>query len=522
VGSWDVDLVKRVERSCSEACPQRVVSTHATGVCPARLTVLTDRLVYISSAYAKDHAVQHAFIAGAPTERTGDELSIVDPATGSTIDSIIDVGPDGVDAAVHAARTAAPAWAATPASRRGHVLAAVADAVDARTDELAPLLTAEQGKPLRESRLELHRCAETLRHYAGLALNIRGTAVTDLDPGTRGLVLVRPLGVVGAIVPWNFPTTLLANKLGPALATGNTVVAKPDETTPLVTLRLAAIAHEAGLPAGVFNVITGTGAVTGAALVGHHDVRKVAFTGSTPVGRQIMARAADDLKRVTLELGGSDPLIICADADVDAAISAASMGRFFNCGQACLAIKRVYADAAVAERVADGLARKATKLVVGPGNAAGTQIGPMHSAGGRELIAAQLADAVASGGEVLAGGRVPTDEAHADGWYHEPTVVYEPSHQSRVATEETFGPVLPVWAVSGLDEAIARANRSPFGLGSSVWTSDLAAAMAAAERIEAGYTWINFGGVKQSGYGKEHGIEALHYYTEQKSVVIRT
>jgi succinate-semialdehyde dehydrogenase/glutarate-semialdehyde dehydrogenase len=475
--------------------------------------------------------VQHPFIGGRTTQLGGDPIVITDPATGTTVDQTVESGAGAVDAAVTAARDAQPGWAATPAGARGKVVAAIADAIAAHSDELAPLLTAEQGKPLRESRLELHRCAETLRHYAGLALNIRGAAFTALDPDTRGWVLARPLGVVAAIVPWNFPTTLLANKLGPALVTGNTVVAKPDETTPLVTLRLAEIADAAGLPAGVLNVVTGTGEVTGAALVAHPGVRKVAFTGSTPVGKQIMATAAADLKRVTLELGGSDPLIICADADVDRAISAASMGRFFNCGQACLAIKRVYVDEAVAERVVEGLAKKAARLQLGRGDAKGTQIGPMHSAEGRKMIAAQLADAVASGGEVLAGGGVPEGSEFDGGWFHEPTVVYEPSHDSRVATEETFGPVLPVWEVSGLDEAITRANASPFGLGSSVWTRDLSAAMAAAERIDAGYTWINaatkvydelpFGGVKQSGYGKEHGIEALSFYTEQKSVVIR-
>jgi succinate-semialdehyde dehydrogenase/glutarate-semialdehyde dehydrogenase len=477
--------------------------------------------------------VQHSFIGGRPTEIiVDDQIPVLDPATGAVVDVTVESGPIGVDAAVDAAREAQPGWAATPASQRGKALAAVADAIVVHSDELAPLLTAEQGKPLRESRLELNRCVETLRHYAGLALNIRGTAVTDLDPGTRGMVLARPLGVVGAIVPWNFPTTLLANKLGPALVTGNTVVAKPDETTPLTTLRLADIAHAAGLPAGVFNVVTGTGDITGFALVTHPGVRKVAFTGSTPVGKRIMANAADDLKRITLELGGSDPLIICADADVDAAVSAASMGRFFNCGQACLAIKRVYVDESIAERVVETLARKAAKLRLGRGADEGTQIGPMHSGRGRELIAAQLGDAVASGGEVLAGGGVPDGDHLSNGWFYEPTVVYEPSHESRVAIEETFGPVLPVWKVSGLDEAIARANASPYGLGSSVWTRDLSAAMAAAERIEAGYTWINaatkvydelpFGGVKQSGYGKEHGIEALSFYTELKSVVIHT
>lgn len=475
--------------------------------------------------------MRHPFVGGQTTHMRGDAIAITDPATGATVDETVEAGAGGVDAAVAAAGNAQPAWAATPAGARGKVVAAVADAIEAHSDELAPLLTAEQGKPLRESRIELHRCAETLRHYAGLALNIRGAAFSALDTDTRGIVLARPLGVVGAIVPWNFPTTLLANKLGPALVTGNTVVAKPDETTPLVTLRLAEIAAAAGLPEGVFNVVTGTGEITGAALVAHPGVRKVAFTGSTPVGKQIMATAAGDLKRVTLELGGSDPLIICADADVDKAISAASMGRFFNCGQACLAIKRVYVDETVADRVVEGLAKKAARLQLGRGDAKGTQVGPLHSSAGRDVIAAQLADAVASGGEVLAGGGIPEGDEFDGGWFHEPTVVYEPSHDSRVSTEETFGPVLPVWKVSGLDEAIARANASPFGLGSSVWTRDLSSAMAAAERIEAGYTWINsatrvydelpFGGVKQSGYGKEHGIEALGFYTDLKSVVIR-
>jgi len=476
--------------------------------------------------------VQLPFIGGRDVRVGSGEIEVRDPATGRVVGSTPESGGEGVDAAVTAAGAALAGWGATPASARGKLVGAVADAVEAHVDELAPLLTAEQGKPLRESRLELHRCAETLRHYAGLALNIRGQTVTDLDPGVRGLVLARPLGVVGAIVPWNFPTTLLANKLGPALVTGNTVVAKPDETTPLVTLRLAAIAHEAGLPEGVLNVVTGTGEVTGAALVGHPGVRKVAFTGSTPVGKQVMATAAADLKRLTLELGGSDPLIILEDADVDAAISAASMGRFFNCGQACLAIKRVYAHESVADRVAEALAKKAARLRLGRGTEEGVQIGPMHWKEGRDLIAAQLVDAVASGGDLLTGGGIPRGEGFDEGWFHEPTVVYEPSHDSRVATEETFGPLLPVWRVADLDEAISRANASPFGLGSSVWTRDLGAAMAAAERIEAGYTWINaatkvydelpFGGVKQSGYGKEHGIEALRYYTEEKSVVIAT
>lgn len=472
------------------------------------------------------------FIDGHEVKVDGlDRLDIRDPARQRVVGDAPIAGPDQVDQAVQVAASAFATWRKVPAAKRGEILHAGAQRVTDAIDELAPLLTAEQGKPVREARLELHRFVETLEHYAGLARNLRGQAVPDLDEDTRGIVIRRPLGVVGAIVPWNFPTTLLGNKLGPALICGNTVVAKPDETTPLTTLRVAQLMHEAGLPDGVFNVVTGTGELTGDALVRHPDVRKVAFTGSTPVGKRIMAAAADRIARVTLELGGSDPLIILADADVDAAISAASMGRFFNCGQACLAIKRVYAEASIADRVIEGIAAKAQKLTLGPGDEKGTQIGPLHSQEGRDLIVGQLADAVESGGEVVAGGSIPDEDALANGWFHQPTVVAEPSHDSKVSTEETFGPLLPIWSVADLDEAIGRANASPFGLGSSVWTGDLRKAIHAMEALDAGYTWVNsrtkvydelpFGGLKESGYGKEHGIEALDYYQEQKSVVIK-
>ncbi len=332
-------------------------------------------------------------------------------------------------------------------------------------------------------------------------------------------------------MPWNFPTTLLANKLGPALLTGNTVVAKPAETTPLTTLRVAALMHEAGVPAGVFNVVTGKGSELGPLLVRHPLVRKVAFTGSTPVGRQVMALAAEGTKRLTLELGGSDPMIICADADLDAAVSAASVGRFFNCGQACLAVKRLYVEEAVADEVVEKLVGKAGRLRVGPGTQEGVTLGPLHTAGQREAIEEQLADALDRGGELLHGGSRPAGDPYDAGFFYEPTLVLEPARDAKVATEEVFGPVLPIWRVSGLDEAIELANGSPFGLGSSIFTRDLDSATLAAERLEAGYTWINspqkiydelpFGGVGESGFGKEHGIEALDYYTDLKSVVVK-
>ncbi len=471
------------------------------------------------------------FIAGSAESVGRASLEIHDPATQRVVGMVTAGTADDVDRAVRAAQDAFRAWSSRSVAKRGEIVAQGAHALRAAIDELAPLLTAEQGKPLRESRLELSRAAETLEHYAGLAKALRGISVTGLDPGVTGQVLRLPLGVVAAIVPWNFPTTLLCNKLGPALVAGNTVVAKPADTTPLTTLRFAAILHDAGLPDGVFNVVPGTGPEAGEALVRHPQVRKVAFTGSTPTGERIMAIAAEGTKRLTLELGGSDPMIVLEDADLGRAASAASMGRFFNCGQACLAIKRLYVAESVADEVVEAVVQKAGRLTIGHGTDKDVQLGPMHTEGQRERLEDQLRRTLDHGGEVLVGGGRPDGEALADGWFHEPTVVLEPAHDSPMATEEVFGPALPIWRVRDLDEAIERANASPFGLGSSIWTSDLDAAAEAAERLECGYTWVNsptkvydelpFGGVKSSGFGKEHGSEAFDHYTDQKSVVVR-
>ena len=460
-----------------------------------------------------------------------DRMSIVDPSNGDEVDTVPASRTEEVDQAVSSAYEAFPAWRDTPASKRGEIVGEAAQAVLAATEELAPLLTAEQGKPLREARLEIRRFVHTLEHYVGLAKNIRGGYVPALDVDTYGMIVRRPLGVIGAIVPWNFPTTLLGNKLGPALITGNTVVAKPADTTPLTTLRVAEIMYKAGLPAGVFNVVTGTGPEAGQALAEHPLVRKIAFTGSTPTGKKLMAIAAGDLKHTTLELGGSDPMIVCDDANLDRAASAASVGRFFNCGQACLAVKRVFVFESVADEFIEKLAGKVKKLKVGPGTAEGVMLGPLHSPQQRDLLEEQVEDAVDSGAEVLHGAKRLEGNGLSKGNFYEPTLLVEPARDSKVATEEVFGPALPVWRVGDMEEALAQANSSIFGLGSSVWTADLNRASDAAERLEAGYTWINspqivydelpFGGWKQSGHGKEHGIEALDYYTETKAVVVR-
>ena len=460
------------------------------------------------------------------------DVTIVrNPASGEEVGRVPRGGGTEAAEAVARAQEAFPGWWDTPAAKRGAIVRAGAEAVLAQRDDLALQLTLEQGKPLREARIEITRFVHTLEHYAGLAKSLRGSYVPNLDQNAYGLVVKRPLGVVVAIVPWNFPTTLLGNKLGPALVCGNTIIAKPAETTPLTTLRIAEIMREAGLPEGVFQVVTGKGSVLGDALVTDPRVAKVAFTGSTPVGKQVAERAARTVKRVTLELGGSDPMIVLDDADVDAAVSAASVGRFFNCGQACLAVKRLYVHEHIADEFVEKLLGKVAKLKLGGGTAEGTMIGPLHSESQRETLEQQVSSTLSAGGELLIGGKRPDGDEYANGWFYEPTLILEPPHDSAASVEEVFGPALPIWRIRSLEEAIGRANASQFGLGSSVWTRDITAATIAAEKLEAGYTWINsaqiiydelpFGGFGESGVGKEHGNEALDYYQESKAVVVK-
>ena len=464
--------------------------------------------------------------------QSGATMEVRNPATGEVVGTVPKADAGDTRRAIEAAAAAFPAWSKTAPHKRAQILMQASACVRANLDDVAGRLTSEQGKPIRDSRIEAERFADNIEIYAGLIAGgaLSGKHVPLPSQKAMGLVVRRPIGVVGAIIPWNFPLTLMANKIAPAMAVGNTVVVKPASTTPLATLRIAELMTEAGLPAGVLNVVTGPGSVVGEELLRNPLVRKIGFTGETGTGKQVARSAADELKHVTLELGGSDAAIVCDDADLDLAARNVAIGRFFNAGQACLAIKRLYVFDSVADEFISRIAARAKRLKLGSGADPSTQMGPLHTEKQRAEIESQLADAVDRGGKVVAGGKRPAGDEFNNGYYFEPTVVVDVPEGARVWTEETFGPLLPIMRVKDLDEALTRANDSEFGLGSSIFTRDMARAQRAIDELEAGYTWVNavqiahdelpFGGTKHSGYGKEHGTEVLDYYTEQKSVVV--
>ena len=461
---------------------------------------------------------------------SGKTKEIRNPATGEVVDTVVEATESDIGSAIDAAEEAFKAWAAMPPPRRAEIVNRGARLIKEREKDLARLLTLEQGKPLREAMIEIRRFVHTLDHYTGMAKSIRGGYVPLLNERSYGMIIKKPIGIVGSIVPWNFPVALMGNKIGPALIAGDTIIVKPAGTTPLTPTACVGVLNEAGLPPGVLNIVPGPGGIVGEELLKDPRVRKIGFTGATETGRHVMEVAAETVKRVTLELGGSDPMIVCDDANVDAAVSAASVGRFFNCGQACLAIKRLYLFGGIYDEFVEKLVAKVGKLRIGNGLEQGVLVGPLHTASQREEVEGQVQDAMDRGARVLAGGKRPQGDGFDMGHFYMPTLLADVDEASKVVQEEVFGPALPIMRVSDMDDAIERANSSMFGLGSSVWTRDIDRANEAAERLEAGYTWVNspqiifdelpFGGAKQSGLGKEHGSEALDYYMETKSVVI--
>jgi succinate-semialdehyde dehydrogenase/glutarate-semialdehyde dehydrogenase len=475
------------------------------------------------------------FIGGESVDSvTGQVYEVRNPANGEVVDATPKGNADDARRAIDSAADAFDQWSHTSAEERAKLLFKAAELVEAERKNLSDLLTREQGKPLQEASTELEHFLHGLDFYAGLASKVRGAQVPLPAKNAYGMVVRKPIGVCGAIVPWNFPITLMGTKAGPALAAGNTVVVKPASTTPLTTIRIIELMNQAGLPKGVLNVITGPGGVVGEELIKNPKVRRIAFTGESGTGKHVAEVACADFKRVTLELGGSDPMIVCDDADIPKAVTGAMVGRFWNAGQACLAVKRLYVFDKVYDEFVKSLIDKVSRYQVGDGLTKAEKprirMGPLHTADQRDEIESQVKDAIDRGAKVLIGSARPEGKEFEKGFFYQPTILADVPQDARAAQEETFGPLLPVFRVSNLDEAIAMANNSIYGLGSSIWTKNLENIETAVDRIQAGNVWVNslhygydelpFGGVKASGFGREHGPEALDYYLEPKGIVI--
>jgi acyl-CoA reductase-like NAD-dependent aldehyde dehydrogenase len=470
-------------------------------------------------------------INGQPADASGGkEFEVINPANGERVGR----GPLGdredVRRAIDAADDAAGKWSAMTARERGKILFKAAEIARSRVNDLGTLLTTEQGKPLREARDEIQGFANILEFYASVAGSLR-SGLVPIAHERYGITMRKPVGICGAIIPWNVPGIIMGWKVGPALLTGNTMVLKPSKTAPLTCLRLGSIMKEAGLPDGVLNIVTGPGETVGDEIVRNSRIRKISFTGQTSSGKRIAAAAAESLKHVTLELGGSDPMIVCDDADLKAAADGAIRGRFYNCGQACTSVKRLYVFESVADRYTEMVRERVAAFRVGNGMDKSVDIGPLNNRQQLDRIRSAV-QAVKDNkeGKILVGGEVPKGPDFDRGFFFQPTLVTDVREGSILLKEEVFGPVLPIMVVKDLDEAIAKANDTPYGLGSSIWTTNIGKAMIACERLESGITWVNnhvrippempFGGVKDSGLGRENGLEAIDQYTEIKSVLI--
>jgi acyl-CoA reductase-like NAD-dependent aldehyde dehydrogenase len=458
----------------------------------------------------------------------GQTLATRNPHDDSVIADVAMAGAADIDAAVAAAQRAFPAWSRRAAAERRRILLKLADLIDAHGEELARLESMDTGHPIRDSRaLDVPRTSACFRYFGGMADKFQGETI-PVEAGFLNYTLREPLGVVGQVVPWNFPLMFTAWKMAPALAAGNTVVLKPAEVTPLSALRIAELMTEAGIPDGVVNVLPGLGAVAGQHLAEHAGVAKLAFTGSTATGRRIVQASAGNLKKLQLELGGKGANIVFDDADLDAAVNGSAWAIFHNQGQACIAGSRLVLHERIADEFLERLAALARSIRLGDPLDPATEMGPLTSPQHRDRVLAYVDVARDQGGRVVTGGRAPTDAALARGSYVEPTIVQARSAADRVAQEEVFGPFVTVLTFRDDAEALAIANATAYGLGAGLWTRDLARAHRFARELHAGMVWINsykrvnpgspFGGVGQSGYGREMGYDAMREYTQVKSV----
>ena len=457
----------------------------------------------------------------------GGRIQVLNPHDNSVLAEVSEARQADVDRAVEAARRAFPAWKRMSAAERGRLLLKLADVIEADAEYLAKLETLDTGHPIRDTRgLDVPRTAATFRYYAGMADKIDGR-VAPVEAGFLNYITREPVGVVGQIVPWNFPLMFTGWKLGPALAAGNTVVLKPAELTPLTTLRVAHLIATVGIPAGVVNILPGYGHVAGQYLAEHPGVDKIAFTGSTVTGKKIVQASAGNLKRVQLELGGKGANIVFDDAHLDAAVNGSAFAIFHNQGQACIAGSRLLLQEKIADEFLDCFLALTKSIRVGNPLDPQTEMGPLTSPGHRERVIHYIEIAREQGSSVLTGGKAPTDEALQAGCYIEPTVVTA-KPGDRVCQEEVFGPFVSITRFKDEANVIQLANSTMYGLGGGLWTRDLQRAHRMAAAIQSGMVWINtykrvnpnspFGGVGQSGYGRDLGLESIQEYTYPKSV----
>jgi betaine-aldehyde dehydrogenase len=458
----------------------------------------------------------------------GETLATVNPHDGSTIAEVAMAGREDVDRAVAAAQGALPAWSRMSASDRGRILLRLADKIEANLEELARLESLDTGHPLRDSRvLDVPRTVLCFRYFGGIADKLEGSVV-PVETGFLNYLLREPLGVVGAVVPWNFPLMFTSWKLGPALAAGNTVVMKPAEITPLTSLRIAELMSESGMPDGVVNMVPGLGGVAGQYIAEHPQIAKICFTGSTATGRRIVQASAGNLKKVQLELGGKGANIVFDDANIAAAVNGSAWAIFHNQGQACIAGSRLILHERIAEEFLERFTTLARSIRLGNPLDPSTEMGPLTSQLHRDRVLGYVTTAREQGGVVLTGGKGPDNVALSRGFYVEPTVVRAKSDKDRIAQEEVFGPFATVLTFANDEEALRIANGTEYGLGGGLWTRDLSRAHRFAREMKSGMIWINcykrvhpgspFGGVGVSGYGRDMGFEAMREYTQVKSV----